>query len=56
MDYLEALRGTVTIGKAEGVMPGELVRWIQEVLETTTLRWPSPVGDKRRFPEEEVDR
>jgi CheY-like chemotaxis protein len=45
MDHLEALKGTVSISKADGLMPGEVVQLIQEVLETTTCRRSSPGGD-----------
>ena len=32
----EALRGTLLITKTDGLTPGEIVQWVQEVLDTTT--------------------
>ena len=38
MDNLEVLRGAMLIAKSEGLMPGEVVQWVQKVLDTTTQK------------------
>ena len=36
MGNLPVLKGGMFVGKADGLMPGELVRWIQSIVDTTT--------------------
>jgi len=48
IDHLEPLNGTVCITKAEGLTPGEIVRWVQEVLHTTTKHRPAPSEGSKR--------
>lgn len=36
VDHLDALSGTMLITKTDGVRPGEIVQWVQKVLDTTT--------------------
>jgi CheY-like chemotaxis protein len=35
MDHAEALRGAMTVAKADGLMPSEVVQWVQKVVDTT---------------------
>ncbi len=42
VNNLEALSGTVVIAKAGGFVPGEIVQWVQGVLDTTTRTRLSP--------------
>jgi signal transduction histidine kinase/CheY-like chemotaxis protein len=42
MDSPRLIEGTMLITKAEGLMPGEAVRWIQEVLDTATQAQKEP--------------
>jgi CheY-like chemotaxis protein len=42
MDSPRLIEGTMLITKAEGLMPGEAVRWIQEVLDTATQAQDEP--------------
>jgi signal transduction histidine kinase/CheY-like chemotaxis protein len=38
----EALAGAIVIAKADGLMPAEIVRWIQDVVDTTVTTLPAP--------------
>lgn len=43
-DNMAALTGAMSISKPEGIMPGEIVQWLQKVLDTTTEAWHAPDG------------
>jgi signal transduction histidine kinase/CheY-like chemotaxis protein len=47
----EALRGALLITKADGLTPSEIVRWVQEVLDTTTPTrlWPEEKDAPSRY-------
>ncbi len=45
LDHMEALGGSVVITKAEGLMPGEILQWVQVVLDTSAIRVASPAKD-----------
>ena len=38
----KALRGTMMVAKADGLMPGEVVQWVQEVMDTAVTSLPVP--------------
>jgi LPXTG-motif cell wall-anchored protein len=41
-DSLKILEGGVSISRADGLMPGEVVRWVQHVVDTTVTTLPAP--------------
>ncbi|HEY65877.1 MAG TPA: response regulator [Caldilineae bacterium] len=48
LDHMEALSGSMVITKAEGVMPGEILQWVQAVLDTSAVKVaPSIKGNGR---------
>jgi signal transduction histidine kinase/CheY-like chemotaxis protein len=57
VDRRESLSGAVTVVKAEGLMPGEVVRWVQAVIDTSITSLPAPAAlkigpaSKQVFPE-----
>jgi signal transduction histidine kinase/CheY-like chemotaxis protein len=42
IDSHEALSGAVMVAKADGLMPGEVVRWVQSVVDTAVTSLPAP--------------
>ncbi|MDI7274601.1 MAG: ATP-binding protein [Anaerolineae bacterium] len=46
IDAIEALPGAVLIARASGILPGEVVRLVQHVLDEAACR-PSAIGDPR---------
>ena len=46
VNELEVLTGAVVLAKAGGFMPGEIVQWVQGVLDMTVLRSSSPAEGK----------
>ena len=44
-DNHEALRGAMMVAKADGLTPGEVLQWVQEVVDTTTQA-SLPLGDR----------
>jgi len=44
LENLRALTGTLLITKAGGIMPGEVVQWVQKVLDTTIRTSPPQKG------------
>jgi signal transduction histidine kinase/CheY-like chemotaxis protein len=45
IDHLEAISGTMFITKAEGLVPNEIVQWVQRLMDTTAGHRPSPNGE-----------
>jgi CheY-like chemotaxis protein len=56
-DGMEVLKGAMSITKADGMMPGEVVRWVQNVVDTAVTSLPAPPAPRavpastRAFPE-----
>jgi signal transduction histidine kinase/CheY-like chemotaxis protein len=48
IDGTETLVGSMAIAKAEGLMPGEMVQWVQNVMNTTVQTWASSEGGNGR--------
>lgn len=46
MDGQEALPGDITLAKMEGLMPAEVVRWIQQLVDTTVTSLPVPSASR----------
>jgi len=46
LDHHEILTGPIMIAKAGGLTPGEVVRWIQSVVDTTVTPFPTPPASK----------
>ena len=46
MDNQHALIGNITFAKAEGLMPAQVVRWIQHVVDTTVTSLPERAASK----------
>jgi signal transduction histidine kinase/CheY-like chemotaxis protein len=44
----EALMGVVMVARADGWMPGEVVRWIQNLVGPAGEEWPAPAGGNGR--------
>jgi len=42
MDSTEAMEGEIVVAKAEGLMPGEVVQWVQDVVERSVTPVPVP--------------
>jgi signal transduction histidine kinase/CheY-like chemotaxis protein len=42
IDYQQALRGSVVYTKAGGLMPGEVIQWVQHVVDKTSKPWTVP--------------
>jgi len=40
IDNHKTMRGAMMVARADGLMPGEVLRWVQEVIDTTTQAWP----------------
>ncbi|MCD6290889.1 MAG: response regulator [Anaerolineae bacterium] len=38
LDHVEALKGSMVITKAEGLMPGEILQWVQAVLDNSAVK------------------
>jgi CheY-like chemotaxis protein len=38
----QALIGDISVGKADGLMPAEVVRWVQHLVDTTVTSLPGP--------------
>jgi CheY-like chemotaxis protein len=47
-DNREALMGAMMVAKANGLTPGEVVQWIQNVIDTTMQMWCSPADGSER--------
>ena len=45
---LQALKGSMVVAKADRLIPGEVVRWIQGIVDTAT-KMSSPEKEKRRI-------
>ena len=42
LDNYDILMGSMMIAKADGLLPGEVVRWVQGVVNTTVTSLPTP--------------
>jgi signal transduction histidine kinase/CheY-like chemotaxis protein len=42
LDTHGVLTGAMTITKADGLVPGEVVRWVQSAMDATTMSFPRP--------------